>query len=273
MTMPDEAPSLYELFHENTKLNEITEQDLSLRIAALYEDPPRLEASRTAVKVYPYARRLALPPAPEPAEPLHRVMRRRRSARRFRAAPLSLPQLSYLLGLSYGITGALEVDGAVIQKLRAAPSAGALYPLELYPIVLAAGEGLPAGVYHYNVPGHCLEVVRPGEFRAGIISAMPAGFSLATAAAVLVLSVAFGKTTHKYGERGYRFALLDAGHAMQNVCLTATALDLGAYPVGGFREDELDALLGLDGLGETALYAAVLGVRPEAPGEGALGER
>jgi SagB-type dehydrogenase family enzyme len=234
---------------------------MTLRIAALYEDPLRLAASRSALKVYPYARRIELPVIAEPGlagEPLARVLRRRRSSRQFRPEPVTADQLSCLLQYSYGITGTLEVGGAEVQKLRAAPSAGALYPLELYPVVLTPGA-IAAGVYHYNVARHCLELVREGEFRAEILSAMPAQFSLHTAAVVLVFSASLGKTTHKYGERGYRFALLDAGHAMQNVCLVATALDLACYTVGGFRDDELDALLGLDGVSERSLYAAVMG--------------
>jgi SagB-type dehydrogenase family enzyme len=259
-------PSIYELFHENSKLNEISEQDMSMRIAALYEDPPRLAASRSALKVYPYAPRIALPAPPARREPFGEVMRRRRSARQFGRRAVTREQLSSLLLESYGVTGTIEVEGVVVQKLRAAPSAGALYPIEIYPVVLSAGE-LDPGVYHYNVARHALELVRAGEFRAEVCSAMPAQFSLATVPLVLVLSAAFGKTTHKYGERGYRFVLLDAGHAMQNLCLTAAALDLACYTVGGFRDDELNALLGLDGVGETALYAALMG----APAAGEVG--
>jgi SagB-type dehydrogenase family enzyme len=252
--------SLYELYHEGTKLNEISEYEMSRRIAALYEDPDRLFACRNALKAYPYALVTRLPEPPLPADPFHEVVARRRSERRFSGAPVSLAELSYLLRYSYGITGSLPVGDCAVQKLRASPSAGALYPVEIYLVVLSSNE-LSPGAYHYNVLTHSLELVREGDCRPAVRSAMPAQFSLDQVPLLVVLSAAFEKATHKYGERGYRFCLLDAGHVMQNVCLSSTALRLASYPVGGFREDELDSLLGLSGHDETTLYAAAIGPR------------
>ena len=90
--MQDDNSSLYELFHENSKLDEISELDMGMRIAALYEDPMRLAASRCALKVYPYASRIELPAIAEPeqsGEPLPSVLRRRRSSRKFRPEPIT----------------------------------------------------------------------------------------------------------------------------------------------------------------------------------------
>ena len=268
--MQDDECPVYELFHETSKLNEISEHDMSVRIGALYEDPARLAACRTAFKVYPYARRIDLPAVAVSETTLTEVLARRRSVRQFEEGPVTLGELSSLLRFSYGITGGLESNGEVVQKVRAAPSAGGLYPIEIYPVLLSC-QGAPAGVYHYNVAQNAIELLREGSFRAEISSAMPAQFSLNTAAAVIVLSAAFGKTTHKYGERGYRFVLLDAGHVMQNLYLTVTAARLGCYSVGGFRDDEMDSLLGLDGASETALYACVMGRPTKASDADAAG--
>jgi SagB-type dehydrogenase family enzyme len=82
---------------------------------------------------------------------------------------------------------------------------------------------------------------------------------LAGAAAILVIGAVFGRTSVKYGERGYRLVLLDAGHAMQNALLAATGLGLAACPLGGFVDDEMNALVGLDGIGENVVYACALG--------------
>jgi SagB-type dehydrogenase family enzyme len=80
------------------------------------------------------------------------------------------------------------------------------------------------------------------------------------AGAVFVLTGVFGRSKIKYGERAYRFVLLEAGHAMQNICLTGTVLGLGACPVGGFIDDDINDLLNVDGVEEAALYAVTIGL-------------
>lgn len=155
--------------------------------------------------------------------------------------------LAALLQGAYGIT---ETDAGVHR--RAAPSAGGLYPLEQYLITRA-------GIAHYVTRDHALEHVAappaPGEITACFFGQTWAE----AAAAVIVLTAVFARTQAKYGPRGYRFALLEAGHVAQNICLLAEERGLGAVCLGGFIDSKLNALLGVDGREEGALYAVAVG--------------
>lgn len=176
---------------------------------------------------------------------------RRRSRRDYRASPVPLESLGRLLWSGAGIT-----DRAV--GFRAAPSAGALYPMELY---AAANDvaGLARGIYRYLPHQHALEVVRAGDFRHTLARAALGQGVIASAAIVLVLSGVFERTRSKYGERAYRYVLLEAGHIAENLYLQATTLGLGACAVGAFLDDDLNRLLGLDGTTEAALYLVAIG--------------
>ena len=166
--------------------------------------------------------------------------------------------MSQLLHLSYGVTGSWEFSEG-IQQVRAAPSAGGLYPLELY-LIARNVDGLPQGGYHYNVPDHALErLPGPDDLTAAMAEVSHYEATLAGAAALFVVTGVFDRTTFKYGDRGYRFVLLDAGHMAQNMLLTATASGLGAAPFGGFRDDALSRLVGADGVNEAALYLICVG--------------
>ena len=129
-------------------------------------------------------------------------------------------------------------------KRPQAPSAGALYPLEVY---LLAGEvtGLPPGIYHYDPGGHVLETVLPDDRRRRLSDAAFRQGWIRTAAAVIVLTALFRRTTGKYGDRGNRYVHLEAGHAAQNVYLQATSLGLGTTTVGAFHYERVQAVLEL----------------------------
>jgi SagB-type dehydrogenase family enzyme len=181
----------------------------------------------------------------------------RRSVRDFTSQPLQLGHVAKLLSFGNGVTGEVATPDGRPQHFRAAPSGGALYPVELYVASLVV-EGLEPGVHHYDPVAHALELVRPGRF-ADPLASLTYTPELASSAAVIVLTGVTVKSRVKYGERAYRFLLIEAGHIAQNVLLTATALDLGACPIGGFVDDELDDLLGLDGLDEVSLYLIAVG--------------
>ena len=184
--------------------------------------------------------------------PLSRVIRRRRSCRDFAPRELDALDLAVLLAGAYGIT---SIDGGVYQ--RAAPSAGGLYPLEQYLITRA-------GIAHYVTRDHALEAVAPAP-APGELTASCYGQPWAeSAAAVIVLAAVFARTQDKYGPRGYRFALLEAGHVAQNICLLAEERGLGAVCLGGFVDSRLNALLRIDGRTEAALYAVAVGHRAAA---------
>jgi SagB-type dehydrogenase family enzyme len=164
-----------------------------------------------------------------------------------------------VLEAAYGVTHALESeDGRQALPLRAVPSGGALYPLELYVAALHV-DGLGPGLYHFDPLRPSLAVVGD-SVTAGDVAALSTYPEIVGAcAAVIFVAAVFGRTRFKYGVRGYRFALLEAGHVGQNVLLAATALGLGAVPLGGYYDRLTDQFLGLDGVNESTLYTIAVG--------------
>ncbi len=159
---------------------------------------------------------------------------RRRSVRDYRDGPLTLEEVSQLLWAAQGVTGP--------RGLRTAPSAGALYPLELYAVV-GYVDHLPAGIYKYNSHRHELSRIAIGDKRIDLADAALRQPSVRTAPVVLVFSAVYGRTTVKYGERGVRYAQMEAGHAAQNVCLQAVSLNLGTVVIGAFSDDEVKRIV------------------------------
>ncbi|MGQ9502853.1 MAG: SagB/ThcOx family dehydrogenase [Anaerolineae bacterium] len=220
---------------------------------AQYEGPPLDWGEQPPLyKTYPGAPRISLPmPVEEVGSTFMAAVRARRSQRSYRDDPLSLAELGQLLFAAQGIT---YPSG----ELRAAPSAGALYPIELYTLAHCV-TNVQAGVYHYAIQTHELELVRAGDLHEAVSAAALGQSFVGEANVCFVLSAIFQRTRWKYRERAYRYILLEAGHIAQNLCLAATALGLGACTVGAFYDDDLNALLGLDGRDETALYIVAAG--------------
>ncbi len=189
--------------------------------------------------------RLRLPaPSPEETLPVGEAIRRRRSVRRFQDEPLTPDQLSFLFWAAQGIT-----DPA--QGLRAAPSAGATYPLDL---ALVSS----AGTFWYRVPGHELERVGERDLRADIARASLDQAWMRQAGAIVVVVATPERTTRRYGDRGHRFIAMEAGHVAQNIHLAAVSLGLGSVPVGAFSDRDVARILGL-GEGQEALYIICVG--------------
>lgn len=181
--------------------------------------------------------------------PLERALHERRSIREFGNAALTPDEVSQLLWAAQGIT---SHDG-----LRTAPSAGALYPLQLY-LVAGMVRDLEPGVYQYASAGHKLTKILTGDQRHKLASAAHGQNAVSEAAVVMVFTAIERRTTRKYGSRGVRYVHIEAGHAAQNVLLQATALGLGAVVVGAFRDDAVGELLQLPE-GEEPLYLVPLG--------------
>jgi len=158
----------------------------------------------------------------------------RRSIRNYKDEALTLAEVSQLLWAAQGITN--------VRGYRTAPSAGALYPLEVY-MVAGNVEGLPAGVYKYRPQGHELEKVAGGDVRAELCAAAIDQECVEDGAVVLVFAAVYERTTGKYGERGVRYVHMEVGHAAQNVYLQAVSLGLGTVVVGAFDDDEVGKLL------------------------------
>ncbi|MFI7061504.1 SagB/ThcOx family dehydrogenase [Kribbella sp. NPDC050124] len=189
--------------------------------------------------------------------PLADLVRNRVSCRAFQDRPIGFPELATLLRVGYGSTGVTD-DGPLYVVDRVVPSGGGLYPLELSVIVRCVDD-LPAGIYHYVPLADGLEQVSEGAVPPALVSRLFLDQPWAAeAAVVLVLSA---RSTDKYGDRGSRYALLEAGHVAQNVVLAATGLDLGVVNLGGFLDDELSGLLQLGS--ERVLYGAAVG-RPSS---------
>lgn len=180
---------------------------------------------------------LALPePDRSGRYPLETLLQQRRSVRDYRNSPLALSDISQLLWAAQGVTQR--------QGLRTAPSAGALYPLELY-VVAGRVDGLPAGVYHYQPGGHRLLATYRGDRRDGLAQAALGQSWLADAAAVVVFAAVYERTARKYGERAARYVHMETGHAAQNLFLQAGALGLDSVVVGAFDDDAVATLLQL----------------------------
>jgi SagB-type dehydrogenase family enzyme len=205
-------------------------------------------------KVYAEAKRIDLPP-PEKFQGLstEEAIRRRRSVRNYSDQAMTLKELSRFLYHTGGITG-----GRFGRKLRAAPSAGALYPIEIY-LVVHRVEDLQAGLYHYAVQEHALELLRAGDRRGEIVRNGLMQEFLGQANLVLVFTAIFQRLRWKYQERSFRYALIEAGHLGQNAYLAGTSMGLGACAVGAFLDDGLNAMLGVDGQDEAAIHMVALG--------------
>jgi SagB-type dehydrogenase family enzyme len=158
---------------------------------------------------------------------LGQALARRRSVRAFTGQSLTLVEVATLLWAAQGRTGP--------EGLRTAPSAGALFPLEIY---LAVGnvEGLVPGVYRYVSAQHRLDQVAVGDTRRALARAALGQSWIADAPAILVVAAVYSRTTGKYGERGARYVAMEAGHAGQNVYLQSVALGLGTTVVGAFDD-------------------------------------
>jgi len=204
-------------------------------------------------KNYPDSKIIKLPKPAYRGIPLEEAIGKRRSVRNYSNKPLTMSQLSQLLFSAQGITGKLYD-----QSLRTAPSAGALYPLEVY-VIANDVEDLPRGIYHYAVLNHSLELVKSGDFRKEITAAGLEQEMLGDADVTFVLSAVFDRVCYKYGERGFRYAYIEAGHISQNIYLQAVPLRLGSVSVGAFLDEEINKLIGIDGRTEAVIYLHAVG--------------
>jgi SagB-type dehydrogenase family enzyme len=194
--------------------------------------------------------RITLPePTAHEGLTLAEALGKRRSVRDYAKRSLTLEQVGYLLWAAQGTNNPTG--------LRTAPSAGALYPLEL---ILVAGDvaGLDSGVYRYRLQQHTLELIAAGDNRTRLANAALGQAWIAHSAAVLVVTAVYERTTRKYGHRGKRYVHMEVGHAAQNALLQAAALGLGAAVVGAFDDAAIAQILELPA-SEHPLYLLPVG--------------
>lgn len=183
---------------------------------------------------------------------VERAIKGRRTVRSFRPDSLSIVQLSQLLWAAQGVTDSRR-------GLRSAPSAGAIYPLDIYAVVGKGGvEALGSGVYRYRAVNHSLEVVLKEDRRKEVAHAALTQMWVATAPVVFVITAQYDRITSKYGERGIRYAHIEAGHVGENIILQAEAIGLAAGIVGAFRDEPLAHAIGAQN-GTTPLLVLPVG--------------
>lgn len=180
---------------------------------------------------------------------VERALRGRRSVREYTDSALTLAEVSQLLWAAQGVTNR--------SGFRTAPSAGALYPLEVY---LVAGKvvGLRPGVHRYVPRTHTLELVVEGDRREALSVAALEQTFVRDAPVALVFCAVYHRTTAKYGERGIRYVHMEAGHAAQNVYLQAESLHLATAVVGAFRDEQVKRAIGAT-TDESPLYVMPIG--------------
>ena len=177
---------------------------------------------------------------PEPVKDsntaLETALQERRSVRSYTDQALTLAEAGQLLWAAQGVT---RPGG-----YRTAPSAGALYPLEVY-LLASQVDGLQAGLYHYRPETHTLQIRWVGDKRSGLSEAALSQESIADAPATIAITAIYLRTTRKYGQRGEQYVHMEVGSAAQNIYLQAVSLELGTVFIGAFYDDQVQAVLGL----------------------------
>lgn len=176
------------------------------------------------------------------------ALQTRRSIRTYKSTPVTLQEISQLLWAAQGITAE--------SRFRTTPSAGALYPLELY-LVAGNVEGLAPGIYHYLSQHHVLIKESDGDLRLPLYKAALEQDSARSGAADIVITGVFSRTRKKYGDRANRFVYMEAGHAAQNIYLQSVSLKLGTVSLGAFDDNQVKNLLNL--VNEDPLYILPIG--------------
>ncbi|RLG75135.1 MAG: nitroreductase [Thermoprotei archaeon] len=187
---------------------------------------------------------------------LEEALSMRRSIREYSGKPLSLEVLAQVLWAAQGIN-------EVKRGFRTAPSAGATYPLEVYVVVKEGGViDLKAGIYHYNVFLHALELVKIGDFSEELAEAALGQRWVRDAMINLIIVAIYDRTTARYGDRGYRYVHMEVGHVGQNIYLQSCVLGLGTVAVGAFHDDQVREILSVP-LNYHPLYIMPIGYAKE----------
>ena len=249
-------------FYLSSRLHRELSRTVLQRMAVYNLDPTLFAQSTRHGKRYPGNPVVDLRCTPYAVKNLQKsisdVLMSRESVREFQEKFQDFGTFSAILSYSCGLNGR-KGEGESPLSFRVAPSAGALYPIEVYVCVMSVAD-IPQGLYHHDVSAGKLELLRKGNLQSELVRTFPGSEGiLQNATFLIVLTACFNRTTQKYGARGYRFIFLDAGHIGQNLYLTATALGVGCTTLGGGYDLEIAGLLGIDGTKEGFVYAAVFG--------------
>lgn len=184
------------------------------------------------------------------------LLKRRSSEGYILGNKLTLSILANILHCGYGLQ---EGEGTRARKeFRTVPSAGQRYPLEVYVVLFRDIDGCQSGIYHYSVKEHALELIAPKTFSKEDVLSFTAVDWLAESNGMICISSIFSRTINKYGSRGYRYVLLEAGHVGQNMILAGTVDGLNIIPVGGVNEETIEKALGFGSPDERVVYVLFL---------------
>jgi len=243
--------SAWELFQENSKASS-HEPFLPEAVADAYA-----KQMPESFSFHPYPE-VKLPEAATlPPVPLQQAIARRTAATALEPGEISFETAAALLRCSYGIAGEAEPPGAS-RRQRAVHSSGSLFPVELF-IHSSRVQGLNSGIYHYNPPENSLRLLRGGDHSQKLAPGLQDGRIAQTAALMVFIAVMPERSVIRYGDRGYRFALLEAGGVVQNLNLVSTALGLACVNIGEYFDREIDDVLTLDGLSIATMYVVAVG--------------
>ncbi len=242
-----------ETFHEASRLYPNVAPSHLGAMAALTRSTELQQSTLRASRTHGHRAGLSLPTPRLPRHRLRKLLLERRSELPSVRRPITVEAVATLLAAAY------RSEARERMLRRPVPSAGALYPLELYALPLAVDD-VDRSTFHYHPFRHRLELLEAFDetnVRAALVEPALAERS----SLVIVITTMVWRVRFKYGLRGYRFALLEAGHVAQNVLLAAAALRLPALPVGGFYDRRVDDLVGADGLDEASIYVICIGGR------------
>lgn len=237
-------------FHRETKIS-----DLSKFITTPYYTWPK-SWRKIYYKAYPRFKQTILPKPSNRHFNLYNALIKKESYREYSKDPVSFQQFSDLLYYSAGMQKIALTDKST---KRMYPSAGARYPLEIYPFIFRV-KNVEDAVYHYHLKTHSLELI----LKKPVFNQTMRQFNqtwIRNSAVLLVITAVFDRTEKKYKDRGYRHVLAEYGHMAQNMYLVSTALGLGCCSIGGFNDDGLNKLLDVDGIDESVVGVVACGNR------------
>lgn len=216
-------------------------------------------------KKYPDSERVELPRNWKLKEArITPLLQGRRSLRKYSMDPITCEELAFMLWSSQGITAK-----SGNYTFRAAPSGGALYPVETY-VSVKNVKGLEPGLYHFDVGNFALDTLKGSDCAEAVATACLNQKFMAQSAVIFLWTAVFRRCMSKYGNRGVRYLLLDAGHICQNLLLAAEATGNGGCPVAAFYDDEVNELLGVNPTEESILYTAAVGKKLTSTGQCSL---
>lgn len=254
---PHRNEDVWEFFHENSKLGAFATGPDDAEVAA---------AMRSFFRRRPHDGREGIDLSGQRVPlcmPLDAAIAARRSPAAFAPAPIGRELFATMLHLAYGPTRDRTHEGYPY-PFRAAPSAGALYPLDVFACVHHV-DGIEPGVYYVDPHGPALFAFPDAPQPDVLAQAFVQPDLFGDSCFVVLLAAVFERSVFKYGNRGYRFVLIEAGHVAQNLGLAAAAAGLAAQNFGGYRDREVDRAMGFDGLDTSVVYAVGIGAPRSSP--------